>query len=339
MDLFVIFITGLTVGGLTCLAVQGGLLASIIALRTQEAQGFRTSHTLFAIGSFLVSRLISHIFLGFVLGTFGEAINIGGNVQVFMQLAAGVYMIAVACNLVEIHPLFRYVILQPPRFLTRMVRNQSRSKDLFAPALLGIMTVFIPCGTTLAMEALAVASASGIVGASILGVFILGTVPSFLGIGLITSLFGEAFRLRFLKIAAIGIMYLGGMSINGSLVALGSPITARSLLEASPLTIIFPQLRPQHIIGGSSKQYHEIIIQPNGYSPSYIRVKQGEEVVVKLTSMDTYSCALAFRIPSLGISKNLKPNDSQIIAFTPKEKGKIAFTCSMGMHSGIIEVI
>lgn len=36
MDLWLIFLTGLTVGGLTCLAVQGSLLASTIAAREEE---------------------------------------------------------------------------------------------------------------------------------------------------------------------------------------------------------------------------------------------------------------------------------------------------------------
>ena len=38
MDLWVIFLTGLTVGGLTCLAVQGGLLASVITSREEEVE-------------------------------------------------------------------------------------------------------------------------------------------------------------------------------------------------------------------------------------------------------------------------------------------------------------
>lgn len=36
MNLFPVFLTGLTVGGLTCLAVQGGLLASVIAAKEGE---------------------------------------------------------------------------------------------------------------------------------------------------------------------------------------------------------------------------------------------------------------------------------------------------------------
>ncbi|MDO8489635.1 MAG: sulfite exporter TauE/SafE family protein, partial [Candidatus Omnitrophota bacterium] len=132
-------------------------MASVIAEREEEGVKGRNMarHAIYATASFLVSKYIAYVILGFILGAFGGAINIGGDVQTFMQLIAGVYMVAVALNLLNIHPIFRYVIIQPPRFLTRMVRNQSKSKDIFAPALLGAMTIFIPCGTTLAMEALA----------------------------------------------------------------------------------------------------------------------------------------------------------------------------------------
>src|SRR3989344_989671 len=176
MNLLVIFITGLTVGGLTCLAVQGGLLASVIASREEELTKDRKWHAIYATGAFLVTKLIAYTILGFLLGTFGGAINIGGRLQTFMQLAAGIYMVIVALNLLNIHPIFRYAIIQPPRFLTRLIRNQSKSKDIFAPGFLGAMTIFIPCGTNIAMEALAISSASALLGASVMATFILGTV-------------------------------------------------------------------------------------------------------------------------------------------------------------------
>ncbi|MDP2632589.1 MAG: sulfite exporter TauE/SafE family protein, partial [Candidatus Curtissbacteria bacterium] len=236
INLWVIFLTGLTVGGLTCLAVQGGLLASVIAAREEgSALGRGTAkHAMYATGVFLITKYIAYVVLGFILGAFGGALNIGGRFQVIMQLAAGLYMVAVALNLLNIHPIFRFVIIQPPRFLTRMVRNQSKSKDLFAPSLLGAMTVFIPCGTTIAMEALAISSANAFVGASIMAAFILGTIPLFFGIGVITSVMGEAFKTKFLKLAAIAVIYLGVSSINGSMVALGSPLTLQSITENFP---------------------------------------------------------------------------------------------------------
>lgn len=338
INLWVIFLTGLTVGGLTCLAVQGGLLASVITAREEETQKNTKKHALYATGVFLVAKFIAYTILGFLLGAFGGAINIGGNVQTFMQLLAGLYMVAVALSLLNIHPIFRYVIIQPPRFLTRLVRNQSKSKDIFAPALLGAMTVFIPCGTTVAMEALAISSTSAVLGGSIMAVFILGTIPLFFGIGLITSFLGEAFKLNFLKLAAVAVIYLGVTSANGALIALGSPITLQSLAENFPITLSFSDSEEEQTSLETSQNLN-IDVTSYGYAPNYLRVKKGQLVTLTLRSKDAYSCASAFRIPSLGIAKNLKANETQVITFTPNKEGRIPFSCSMGMYRGVIEVI
>lgn len=341
LNLWVIFVTGLTVGGLTCLAVQGGLLASVIAAREEESSLGRgtAKHAMYATGVFLITKYIAYVALGFILGAFGGAINIGGRVQTIMQLLAGLYMVAVALNLLNIHPIFRYAIIQPPRFLTRMVRNQSKSKDLFAPALLGGMTIFIPCGTTIAMEALAISSANAFVGASIMAVFILGTMPLFFGIGAITSVMGEAFKSKFLKLAAVAVIYLGVTSINGSLTALGSPFTLQSIADNFPKNISLGSGNNTSQDGQQSSQNAEIDVTSRGYTPNYLKVKKGKQVTLTLRSKDAYSCASAFRIPTLGISVNLKANDTQTVKFTPDKVGKIIFACSMGMYRGVIEVI
>lgn len=337
MNLWAIFITGLTVGGLTCLAVQGGLLASLIATREEEEieKGINTKNTLFPTFAFLASKLIAYTMLGFILGAFGGVIGISQTVQIIMQFVAGLYMVAVALNLLNVHPLFRYVIIQPPKFLTRRVKNQTKSKALFAPFLLGAMTIFIPCGTTLAMEALAISSANAFLGATIMGVFVLGTAPLFFGIGWLTSVMGDNFRAKFLKVAAVAVLYLGITSINGALVAGGSPISLHSITKGFS-NILSSQSQNNTT---ATTQNVEIIIASGGYTPNYFKVKKGSPVTLKLTSRDAYSCASAFRIPSLGISRNLQANESQMLTFTPTEKGQITFTCSMGMYRGIIDVI
>jgi len=327
MDLWIIFLTGLTVGGLTCLAVQGGLLASTIAAREER------KHTIFATSAFLVSKLAVYTILGFILGSFGGAINITPNVQIAMQLLAGLYMVAIALNLLNVHPIFRYVVIQPPRFLTRIVKNQSKSKELFAPAFLGMMTIFIPCGTTLAMEALAISSANAYTGALIMFFFVLGTTPLFFGVGVLTTFLGDNFQGKFLKFAAIAILYLGITSINGALVASGSPITLPSV------SVDLSGNRNQTQNDIAINQNPEINVSSNGYFPNHIRVKKGEIVNMTLKSTNAFSCASAFRIPSLGISKNLRPNDTEFISFVPTQVGQIQFNCSMGMYRGIIEVI
>lgn len=342
MSLWVIFLTGLTVGGLTCLAVQGGLLASVIAVREEETRNKNgiAKHAIYATAVFLIAKLIAYALLGFVLGAFGGAININDQIQSLMQLTAGIYMLAVALNLLNIHPIFRYVVIQPPRFLTRIVRNQSKSKDLFAPGLLGAMTIFIPCGTTLAIEALAISSANALSGVLIMTIFILGTIPLFFGIGFLTSIMGEAFKTKFLKLAAILVIYLGITSINGSLIALGSPLTLQSIAnDISSVLTVSTSSESQNNINATVNQNPQIDITSQGYNPTYIRVKKGEQVVITVKNIDSYTCASAFRIPSLGIAINLAPGQTQQIAFTPVEAGTIQYNCSMGMYRGVIEVL
>jgi plastocyanin domain-containing protein len=150
---------------------------------------------------------------------------------------------------------------------------------------------------------------------------------------------GEAFKTNFLKLAAVAVLYLGITSVNGSLIALESPLTLQSITSdiSSLLTVNSPTVSQNNSI--AINQNPEIDITSSGYSPTYLRVKKGEQVILTVKNIDSYTCASAFRIPSLHIVKNLQPNDTQLITFTPTKPGKISFTCSMGMYSGVIEVI
>lgn len=339
MNLWVIFITGLTVGGLTCLAVQGGLLASVIAAKEEEEveKGINHKSTIFPTLAFLLAKLIAYAMLGFILGAFGGTIAINQTAQIIMQFAAGFYMAAVALDLLNVHPIFRYAVIQPPKFLTRRVRSQSKSKYLFAPAFLGAMTIFIPCGTTLAMEALVISSGNAFAGAAIMSAFVLGTMPLFFGIGWVTSILGDSFRGKFLRIAAVAVMYLGITSMNGALIAGGSPISLQTVLEDISISFGGNNMTQGNSI--ATAQNVEIDITSRGYFPNYIKVRKGLPVTIQLKSQDAYSCASAFRIPLLGISRNLQPNETQTITFTPERTGQIPFSCSMGMYRGMIEVI
>jgi sulfite exporter TauE/SafE len=61
-------------------------------------------------------------------------------------------------------PGFRRIVVEPPLSWMRIVRNRTRSQAAFAPALLGLATVLIPCGVTLSVEALALTSGPALAG-------------------------------------------------------------------------------------------------------------------------------------------------------------------------------
>ena len=75
MNLWAIFLTGLFAGALTCLAVQGGLLATSIAQRHEDKlkDDTKKNGNALPILSFLIAKLIAYTILGFLLGWFGSS--------------------------------------------------------------------------------------------------------------------------------------------------------------------------------------------------------------------------------------------------------------------------
>src|SRR5260221_482309 len=214
-NLLAIFLTGLITGGLTCMAVQGGLLAATLAQSEEERlQEKAKGGNALPIVAFLVAKLIAYTALGFFLGLLGSVFQLSIQARVILLIAVAVFMIGTALNILDVHPIFRYFIIQPPRFLTRLVRKQSKSQAMFAPALLGAFTVFIPCGTTQAMMALAVASGKPLFGGAILFAFILGTSPVFFILGYFATKLGDMFQESFMKLAAVAIILLAVFNIT-----------------------------------------------------------------------------------------------------------------------------
>lgn len=343
MNIWAIFLTGLTTGGLSCLAMQGGLLASVIANGKDTRQPQNAEHTEWLpVAMFLLSKLVAHTLLGFGLGWLGAQLELSLTVRLIFQGLAALFMLATAANLLDLHPIFRYVVFQPPKFMQRWVRNTSRGQALFTPFVLGFMTIFIPCGVTQAMEVLAITSGNPFAGAVIMAAFVLGTSPLFALVGVATAKLSEAFKQGFMKLAAALLVFLALSSINGILIVLNSPVTLTSLGKS--VTYFFSQERfapkPENLVE-TTAGVQQVLIQINahGYAPNKIQVKQGIPVELTLETNDTYSCASSFVLRAFAIEMQLAPTDKQTVTFTPTQKGKFTFTCSMGMYSGVLEVI
>lgn len=355
MSLWIIFLTGLTTGGLSCLAMQGGLLASVIANQKEEehdttkkkfsekkALSFSSFDQLdwMPVLMFLATKLIAHTILGFLLGLLGSVITLSLEVRLAFQTFTALFMFATAMNLLNVHPIFRYVSFQPPKFIQRLVRNTSKSKVLFAPAILGFMTIFIPCGITQAMEVLAINSGNPILGALIMFAFVLGTSPLFAILGVATAKLSEGWYKTFNKVTAVILIAMAVYSINGVLLVLNSPITINSLY--SNITEPFSKkesLEPINFTSNQGPQKITIQVLNNGYKPNVFKVRKGQPVELILQSNETYSCALSFVFKEFGIQTFLDATDTQSFTFTPTQPGKYQFSCSMGMYSGVMEVI
>jgi sulfite exporter TauE/SafE len=327
MNLWLIFLTGLTTGGVSCLAVQGGLLASVIANQKEEELDTDQKQNKLAssfdqldwlpVTMFLGAKLFSHVLLGLFLGWLGSKLELSITMKLIFQTIAALFMIGTALNLLEVHPIFRYLVIQPPKFFQRLVRGTSKGKALFTPAVLGFLTIFVPCGVTQSMEVAAISLGNPLQGALIMGAFVLGTSPLFALVGVATAKLSEAFQEKF---------------------------TLQTITR--PITYFFSDERFDYSSSGGSAmnvqngvQLVQITVNNNGYSPRKIRVKAGVPVQLTVSTKDVYSCASSFMMKSFNVSIQLAPTDSKTVTFTPLQKGQYQFNCSMGMYKGIMEAI
>lgn len=317
-------ITGISTGGLSCFAVQGGLLTSILA---QEGTGDVKYSKEKSILLFLVAKLISHTLLGALLGALGGAIILSPTWQGWMQIIVGLYMLATAGRLLDLHPVFRYFTIQPPRTFMKLARTGSRSNSFFAPAVLGFLTILIPCGVTQAMMLLAVSSGTPVLGASTMFFFVLGTTPIFFLIGLAaTSMLKNK---TFAVLASAFIFTLGIMSINSGQILRGSVHTIQNYWKA--LAGFSETSKIGNVVN--------ITVTSNGYKADINTLKVGVPVKVNLITNNVRSCALSFVIPQYNISKMLPVTGTTTIEFTPTKTGLLTYTCSMGMYSGTFKVV
>ncbi len=352
MSLGFIFLTGLTTGGISCLAMQGGLLASMIANRSKLQQGQEPQPTekqtisltkkvqllLAPVGAFLFAKLFVHILFGFLLGWLGASVEMSLEVRITFQIFTAFFLMATALNLLDAHPALRVLSFEPPPWIRKMVRNTQHNTSLFGPAVLGALTIFIPCGVTQSMEVLAITSGSGGAGASILGTFVLGTMPVFAVLGAVTTQLTQKWESLFRVFAAITLGFLALSSINGVLVVINSPMSVNAILESARTrkestgeTDMKPMLT-------NGVQKITLQVTNAGYEPRRLAVVVGHPVELTIQSQDTYSCALAFVFKEFGITANLKATDSRTFTFTPQKTGRFPFACSMGMYTGMLEV-
>jgi sulfite exporter TauE/SafE len=402
-DIALAFVTGLTTGGLSCLAVQGGLLAGSVALEVEQnvatapaAQGrnarqqpagksrqkgvaatvvppapgapARGQRAARPIVLFLTAKVIAYTILGFLLGWLGSMFQLTPTMRVVLLLVIGAFMIGSALRMLDVHPIFRYFAIEPPRFITRYIRRKSKGDaSAFTPLFLGALTVLIPCGVTQAMMAVAMASGSPIVGATTMFAFTLGTTPVFFALAYLATRLGQRMEKAFVRFVAVVLIIFGLVSIDSALTLAGfqysfanvrMAMSARGSAAAVAVESAQRRLHPAPLMVGETPAPGQaagtdlstafgpdarpgtitINVKNDGYFPQVVRAKANEALKLAMVSDQTYSCARALVIPSLRVEQLLPETGTVMIDIPPQPAGsKLFYSCSMGMYSGVIE--
>jgi uncharacterized protein len=284
------------------------------------------------VGGFLVGKLVSHTFMGGLLGLFGESLQISSGTRAIMQVVAGLLMLAMAGGQLGVAWLARLIPTAPAR-LTRLVRRSARSEAASAPALLGFLTVLIPCGVTLGVMFLAISSGSPPTGAAIMAVYVIGTSPLFAAIGY-TVHRASAWRGSVATLAAVAVLLAGVYTINTGLVLSGSPVS----LDAAWTAITDSGPAVAATVDPNRVQQIHLNARNGSYAPHKFSAQPCLKTVLTVNTDNTTGCTRSLVIPSLGIQRLLPVTGDTTIDLGLVEIGKIRFTCSMGMYSGTINV-
>jgi sulfite exporter TauE/SafE len=352
-NLFSVLLLGLLAGGVSCAAVQGGLLAGMVSRQRQPVTtgpGPRRAAAvapvgagddLAPVGGFLAGKLASHTLLGALLGTAGTAVQLGMHLRAMVQIGAGLLIIAMGLGQLGVKA-FRGLTFTPPASWTRLVRGRARSQSALAPAVLGVASILIPCGVTLSVMALAVASGSPWQGALIMAVFVVGTAPLFTVLGFAAARARRAAGAWARRLAvATGVVILalgaytfnGGLELSGSLVAASQLAYALGLTGDAPTEVTGPRVRVE-----AGHQTVIVSAVTGAYTPANLDVAAGLPTTLIVRSDKAQGCVRSFVIPSLNVEKILPVNGDTRIDLGVLKPGRLAYSCGMGMYTGRLTV-
>ena len=345
MNLYAILLTGLFAGGVSCSAVQGGLLTGLVARQhkaTVPAQrsevGWHTklADDLAPVGGFLAGKLVSHTILGALLGGVGTAVELSPHARAFAQLAAGALIVCFGLAQLEV-PGFKGFVINPPASWLRLVRGRARSQAALAPAALGFATILVPCGVTLSVMALALTSGSPINGAATMAVFVIGTSPMFTLIGYAANKAVTTWKHRLAVATGVILLAMGAYTFNGGLTIMGSPFAAKNLAA----TVGAKQAPAEATSVATTKngiQTAVITVTPGQFSPNNVLVTAGVPTKLVFRAEGAAGCIRALVIPSLGSQTILPENGDTVVDLGTPKAGTINYACGMGMYTGQITV-
>ena len=362
--MLIAFVTGLTTGGLSCLAVQGGLLTTALApktspvLKSVSRQSGRPKQKSIAhqtpvaptsaapILLFLVAKLVAYTLLGLLLGALGSVLQLTAFTRAVLMIAIGIFMVGNGLRMLNVHPIFRFFVFEPPAAVTRYLRRKAkRGADAVTPLILGALTVLIPCGVTQAMMALAIGTGDALQAAGMMASFTLGSNIVFFVVIYLATRLGSLLERNFARAVAVVLLVLGLVSVDSGLNLMGAPFSFARLTQAAdaPAAIsaqaagTLPGVDTKTEAGGNAFQDLQITVLNNGYSP--VKLSARAEVPARLTfiSDNVRSCALALVIPELHVEELLPATGEYTVEIPPQPAGKVLrYSCSMGMYTGQI---
>ena len=336
-------VLGLVAGTSSCLAVAGGLLLSSAGKFRERYGDASPLQRMKPVALFVAGRTLSYGILGGLIGLLGTALTFSPAFTGALTLLAAVYMIVMGLEMLHIAPKWlKGLMPRMPKSIGRRIVDAEGKEHWSAPMLLGAATFFLPCGFTQSLQLYALTTGSFVASGLILTGFAIGTAPALLALGWASSsLKGKAGKF-FFQFAGALVIVLGLFNMQNGLTIAGYPLSWPtfnfqpnvSAASGSALAAADPNVQ---IEKGTQVIRMKITGMDPYYEPSTsYTVKAGVPVRWEIDGAGT-GCRSILQVPKLGISQDVS-NPSTVINFTPDKPGSYAFSCSMGMFRGTLNV-
>lgn len=315
MDYSMLFILGVLTS-IHCVAMCGGInLSQCMKPSSDSKDEGNGVEVLKASFLYNLGRVISYTVVGGLVGLLGNVISFSEGAKGSVQLIAGVFMMIMGLNMLNIFPwLRRFNLRMPKRFARRIYGKRDNKGALY----IGLINGLMPCGPLQAMQLYSLSTGSLFKGAFAMFLFSLGTVPLMFGLGALSSVLSKRFTDKVMSIGAVLVIILGvsmfssGLSLSGIVVSSGKTQTSDKARIENGVQIVESTLE--------SGQYPVIEVQVGRPVKWIIRAEKGS----------INGCNNRIFIPEYGIEKKLQVGEN-IIEFTPTDEGTFAYSCWMGM--------
>jgi sulfite exporter TauE/SafE/copper chaperone CopZ len=212
----VAFAIGLVASVSSCIAVVGGLALSLSAYYAKEGDRV-VPQVLFHAG-----RLAGFFVLGGIVGALGTGFVPGRAGSLVLGVAVGGVMILMGAGLLDIFPWLRRWQPALPDFVGEKVRAVKSLHRGVLPLVAGVITFFLPCGFTQAMQIYTLTTGSFLTGGLTMLCFALGTLPVLALVSFSPLELGQRGRSGvFFKTAGLLVIFFGVYNLLISLAAYG----------------------------------------------------------------------------------------------------------------------
>ena len=191
-----LFLIGLATS-VHCIGMCGGIhLSQCLSYQKNSGEqrhgekGKKKWATVYPSFLYNLGRVLSYTVVGGVVGGFGSVISFSGKGKGAVQLIAGIFMVIMGINMLNIFPWLRKFNPRMPKVFARKI-NQGKQKN--GAFFVGILNGLMPCGPLQAMQLYALSTESPLKGAFSMFLFSIGTVPLMFGFGALSSFLSQKF--------------------------------------------------------------------------------------------------------------------------------------------------